>query len=148
LPHPGALGVARRLLRAFDGPRFLKFCIVGLSGMLVNLGILALLHGALALHAVLAFAVATEVSILTNFVANDLWTFRDLRSSGDSLALPHRIVRYNTGYLGGVAIQLSLFTALWGLLDIAYLVAALGAITTSTLWNYGISRAKVWGVAA
>lgn len=64
--------------------RFLKFGVVGGSGVLVNMGIYWLLTRGFGGHdswvgRVLSYTVSVELSILSNFVLNDFWTFRDLR---------------------------------------------------------------------
>lgn len=141
----GVLPLVRRLTKRLETPRFLRFCAVGLLGIGVNEGILTLLVEAMRQNPNVAFAIATEVSILGNFLLNDRWTFGDLRPRGSSLW--RRAARYNAGYLGGVAIQLSLFFVQLELLGwrSIYPLAALVAIGASTLWNYWVSRAVVWG---
>ena len=57
--------------------RFLRFCAVGASGVGVNLGALWLLTQLMGLQQNLASALAIELSILSNFVFNDAWTFSD-----------------------------------------------------------------------
>ncbi len=69
-----------RLIREVPaGGRFWKFCLVGASGVVVNLALFALL---LALHVRpwLAVVAATEVSILSNFFLNSILTWRDVRN--------------------------------------------------------------------
>ncbi len=57
--------------------RIAKFSVVGLSGVLVNQGLLILLHRHASFSLWLASLTAIEVSILTNFLLNDLWTWHD-----------------------------------------------------------------------
>ena len=64
-------------LQSIFSLRFLKFCAVGASGVLVNLLSLAVLADGLALQVNLASALAIELSINSNFVINEAWTFRD-----------------------------------------------------------------------
>jgi dolichol-phosphate mannosyltransferase len=54
---------------------FIKFCIIGLSGVLVNLGIFASLL-ALGVNKYVASPIAIQTSIITNFLGNNYWTFR------------------------------------------------------------------------
>jgi dolichol-phosphate mannosyltransferase len=54
---------------------FIKFAIVGASGVIVNLAVFGLLSG-LGTNKFLASPIATEISILWNFVLNNRWTFR------------------------------------------------------------------------
>jgi putative flippase GtrA len=98
-----------RLVQPFLSARFVKFAVVGLTGVLVNLGSFALLR-ALRVHVNLASAGAIEISILSNFTINHLWTFGDRRNGGNSL-LSHGL-RFHLVSLGGGLIQFVVFVAL------------------------------------
>jgi len=76
----------------------LRFGLVGLSGVVINLASLRLLHGLLGWTLPLSIGLASEVSILSNFVANDRWTF------GHRDVSPRRLARFNLASLGGIAI--------------------------------------------
>jgi putative flippase GtrA len=92
-------------LTAFFSLRFLKFCTVGASGVLVNLLSLALFADILGVQVNLASALAIELSINSNFAINELWTFRDRR-------LGHRTKRwlkFHLVSLVGGAIQWLIF---------------------------------------
>lgn len=100
----------RRLIKPFLTRRFAKFGAVGASGVVVNLGTLALLRG-MGVHTNLASAVAIELSILSNFLINHLWTFGDRRSEGGPSVGQH-LLRFHLVSLGGGAIQFVLFVFL------------------------------------
>ncbi|WP_141734622.1 GtrA family protein [Oligoflexus tunisiensis] len=53
---------------------FARFCVVGFSGVIVNLGLFSLLHAA-GLSKYIASPLAIEASILWNFTLNHKWTF-------------------------------------------------------------------------
>jgi len=89
--------------------RFAKFCSVGASGVVVNLGFLYLFADAIGLHTNAASALAIELSILSNFLINETWTFSDLRENG---SFAKRAIRFNLVSLVGAMIQWSLFVML------------------------------------
>jgi putative flippase GtrA len=89
--------------------RFIKFCVVGLSGVLVNLALLALLADVAGLHTNLAAVVAIEISINTNFLINEFWTFRDRRESGGGMG--GRWGQFHLVSFGGAIIQLFVFVS-------------------------------------
>ncbi|MBA3825119.1 MAG: glycosyltransferase [Ktedonobacterales bacterium] len=71
-----------RLVREVPaGARFWKFALVGASGVVVNLALFALFQH-LQARPWVAIAAATEVSILSNFALNVVWTWRDLPKRG------------------------------------------------------------------
>ena len=57
---------------------FLQFCIVGASGVFVNLLALFVFREC-KVHASNASALAIQVSILSNFFVHEVWTFKDRR---------------------------------------------------------------------
>ena len=81
--------------------RFVKFALVGLSGVFVNLGTLALLV-AIDVHQSLASALAIQVSILSNFVVHEWWTFRDRRHASH---LWRRVLSFQGVSMVGAALQ-------------------------------------------
>lgn len=96
------------LIRPFFTRRFLKFALVGASGVVVNLAFLALFR-ALRVHVNLASALAIELSLLSNFLINRLWTFGDARAGSGFLA---QALRFHVVCLGGAALQFTSFVAL------------------------------------
>ena len=103
----------REFLRSQLAPvftaRFAKFCVVGASGVVVNFGFLGL-FSTLGVHKNLASALAIELSLLSNFVVNVVWTFRDRREQGGSLV--GQCGRFHLVSLGGALIQFSVFVAM------------------------------------
>ena len=63
-------------LRLTSHRTFIKFSLTGLSGVVVNLGSFHLLLQ-LGLHRYLASPIAIELSIISNFLINNYWTFAD-----------------------------------------------------------------------
>lgn len=61
--------------------RFWKFALVGASGVLVNSAIFLALAEYVNAHIVIAWMFATGTSILTNFLLNSAFTWRDIRHS-------------------------------------------------------------------
>jgi len=57
--------------------RFIKFSIVGSIGVGVNLGLLYILVECFGLYYLLAAAISIGASVVSNFILNDKWTWRD-----------------------------------------------------------------------
>jgi dolichol-phosphate mannosyltransferase len=130
----------KNLLRSMEPERFLKFCIVGATGVGVNLGIYLLLTRGILLSYLLSSAMAIEVSILSNFTLNNFWTFRD-RSSQTFF---QRILRFNLICVGGAAINVAMLAVLHGHLRFNDVVSQLAGIGAATLWNYGMNITWTW----
>ena len=55
--------------------RFIRFSVVGLIGVAVDLGVFYFLHNQLNLTLTLSAMLSTKVAIINNFLWNDVWTF-------------------------------------------------------------------------
>ena len=132
----------------FDGDvkRFLKFCVVGTTGFGVNIGVFWLLTRIAGLrepYDLVALIIALEISILSNFALNDLWTFRDKRTGGLK-ALVVRAVKFNMVSSGAVAIYYAIYTPLTRLLGVYDLLALFFAILVGLVWNFMINFLWTW----
>jgi dolichol-phosphate mannosyltransferase len=131
---PSLAALARRLLR---------FGLVGLSGVLVNAAILWSLTEVAGWHYLISAAVATEVSILTNFALNDRWTFR---ASWTATPWLRRAARYNGVALAGLGISIVVLAFLTTALRVHYMAANVAAIGAATLWNFPVNSRFTWGM--
>ena len=93
-------------LKSLMSLRFLKFCAVGASGVVVNLLFLAIFSDIAGLQVNISSALAIEVSINSNFFINELWTFRDRHVSSGRL---RRWVKFHLVSLIGGAVQWVVF---------------------------------------
>ncbi len=110
--------------------RFIKFGLVGASGILVNLGVLALLIEVFDVHFALAAVVGIEVSIVTNYYLNRWWTWSDRNRSHWA------ILSYHGVSLVGAVIQWVVFVLLVGLADLFYVWASMIGVIAAMLLNY------------
>jgi putative flippase GtrA len=118
--------------------RFIKFNLVGLSGVVVNEGLLVIL-GTLVYY-LYASVVAIEVSIVTNFILNDFWTFRDRRHGN----IAARFLKFNGLMLIGLAVNLGILYAGTTYLSIHYLLSNLFGIGVAFLVRYWLSLRYAW----
>jgi dolichol-phosphate mannosyltransferase len=121
----------------------LKFIIVGLSGVLVNEGVYWLLtrFSGLVSYDYWAVVIGIEVSIITNFILNDTFTFAKRRAGKSFLG---RLLKFNLICLAGAGIQwglFMLFTRVFGVYD---LLSNLIGIVIAFLWNYFVNRNWTW----
>jgi dolichol-phosphate mannosyltransferase len=120
--------------------RFLKFCFVGLSGVAVNEGLLWLFTDVIGIFFLLSSLIAIEISILTNFSFNEIWTFRDMRGGRKVYT---RMAMYNLVAAGGMIINLLILYVLVNT-GMYYLVANLFGIAGAVLWNYFVNYKWTW----
>jgi len=127
--------------------RFMRFGLVGGSGVLVDMGVLYLLHDAnrLALPLVTSKILAAQVAILNNFAWNELWTFGDrsaLHATGRERLL--RFLRFELICLAGAALAAVVLSQGVTRFGLHYLVANALAIAVGTAWNFGLNLRWNW----
>ena len=138
--------------------RFLKFCTVGASGVVVNLACLGVLADVIGLNQNVSAALAIELSINTNFLVNELWTFRDRRSRAGKPS--RRWIKFHLVSAVGAALQWVTFVianyvlaagfavdwSLAGGADVGswIYVSQLTGIAVATLWNFFANFYWTW----
>jgi dolichol-phosphate mannosyltransferase len=123
--------------------RFIRFCLVGLSGVGLTLTSMWLFTSVLGLFYVASAVITSFLAITSNFIWNDLWTFRDRRRRG----LRNLVARWagfamarSLLFLLGLAL-LPLFVQVAGL---HYLPATVMIIGIQTVFSYGVSILWIW----
>ncbi|MCO6040468.1 glycosyltransferase [Thermococcus alcaliphilus] len=119
--------------------RLVKFSIVGLSGIVVNEGSLLGFVEFLGWDKRIAVIPATELSILNNFIWNDLWTFRDLKRKPIHI----RLLNFHLAALTGALVQWSFYLILL-YLGVHYLIANLFGIGASFIVRFLFNRNITW----
>ncbi|MDY6836291.1 MAG: glycosyltransferase family 2 protein [Chloroflexota bacterium] len=123
-----------------ENRRFPKFALVGASGTIVNLLTLGILVDVLLVSKEISGIVSIEVSMLSNFMLNDLWTFRD-RRRGHIIA---RLGKFHLVSLAGAGITYLVFWLLTDGLAVHYLVSMGVGILGGFVWNFGINNLWTW----
>lgn len=111
---------------------FIKFSIVGLSGVVVNMGFLWLFVEVTRFDKRVAGALSIEISIINNFIWNNYWTWK----GRSGIPFLNRFLRYNLITLLTSAIFnyfLYIFLLHFG---INYLIAQLAGIALAVMINF------------
>ena len=118
---------------------FIKFDLVGISGVVVNDGLyyLLLLGG---LYDLYADVVAIEVSILSNFFLNDFWTFRDRRHGH----MATRLLKFNGLMLIGLVVNLVIYYGLTRYFGVQGLLSNTIGIRIAFLLRYWLCIRFAW----
>ncbi len=96
-------------LQRFPIGRFIRFGIVGFSGLFVDTVVFVLLLEGVGLQWVLSSALSIEAAIINNFLWNDAWTFADVAQQQRGWkARFQRFYQFNSVCLIGAALQLGL----------------------------------------
>lgn len=129
-----------------EAGRFLKFCIVGSSGVVINLGILVLLVEFFSIIEKPAYIIAVAVSIMTNYFFNSLLTYGDKKSSSRKENM-RRMLYYYTISVTVMFFNFAIFS--FGLsFGLHYILAAIIGIATATTLNFVLATKLVWKLSA
>lgn len=135
--------IFRLMKRKGELLRFIKFCAVGASGILVNMGLLWLLTEFAGIYYLVSGAIAKELSIVSNFTLNDFSTFRDRRLPAVS-SFFSRLLKFNLVSIAGLVINIGVLWLLSEVFGIYYLISNLFGIMLATLFRYALSLWWTW----
>jgi len=95
------LFIVKARLQEIINHRIFKFAFVGGIGALIQLSSLTLLRQLIVYD--LAFFLAIEMAVVSNFILNNLWTFSDRRLKFSQI--PVKFVQFNLASAGSIIIQ-------------------------------------------
>jgi len=121
---------------------FIRYCLVGLVGMLVNIGAYLLLNRYFQIPLQAASLIAIEVSIVSNFLLNNYWTFK---TRPKKLSMIRRLLNFHIAAgISGLLFYYLFFLLLTTVLGINDVLSILLATTTGTISNYTINSLWTW----
>jgi dolichol-phosphate mannosyltransferase len=127
--------------------RFLRFGVVGFSGVFVDLGIFYLLRTGLGLALTRSSIFSSEIAIINNFLWNDLWTFADIsqKQKGTRQRF-RRFLKFNLVCLSGVILNALIVNFLFNIVHMNEYLAKLIAIAMITFLNFWLNSKLSWRV--
>lgn len=133
------------ILGVLDKQRFIKFGIVGGTGFVVNYIGLELLKRA-GLSTYFATLLATEVAIISNFIFNNIWTFKDkiITKIGDVIP---QFIKFNFASLFAVIVQpliVTLATKVFSDTSSVRFGGLLSALIIVMIYNYTVYNLFIW----
>jgi len=133
--------LAEKLVGGLIPVRFLVYTAVGLTGLLLHLGILFLLHRVLQWDFVTAQWAGTLAAMVSNFLINNNVTYRMQRLRGASLVPGGAL--YILICLVGAITNVQVAQYLFGM-DIPWWFAGTAGAGIGAVWNYAVSTQIVW----
>jgi dolichol-phosphate mannosyltransferase len=121
--------------------RFVAFVLVGGLGVLVHMAALTLLFRGMHVSFLAGQSIATGIAMTSNFVLNNLLTYRDQRLKGRYLVwgwLSFMLI-CSVGAFANVGIAAALFHRQTG-----WVLSALAGILVGAVWNYAITSVYTW----
>lgn len=134
-----------------DKERFIKYGIVGFTGYVINAVGLEVFYN-LGFSSGVAASIGGEFAIISNFVLNNFWTFRDEKITSFGKVVS-KFIQFNLSSIGAIVIQgivVGVLTALFGegVRQIALIIAVGFFIIPYNYAMYNIFIWKTWKVPA
>ena len=142
------LRIRLHLLKASS---FFRFCIVGLSGVVIDMSLLFLLSDPKMLGWGLTRSkiLAAEAALINNFIWNDLWTFAEISRHQNIFGQRvKRFLKFNAICALGLLLNVLILNVEFNALHMNRYVANLVAIMLVTVWNYNTNGMLNWRVTA
>jgi dolichol-phosphate mannosyltransferase len=134
------------ILGIMDKIRFVKFGVVGGIGFLVNYIGLEILRR-LGFSTYISTLLATELAIISNFILNNLWTFKDKVLTKITDIIP-QFAKFNISSLFAVIVQpliVALASGLFGDTSLVHFGALVFALIFVILpYNYAVYNLFIW----
>jgi dolichol-phosphate mannosyltransferase len=131
--------------------KFVRFCVVGCTGVIIDMSLLYVFSDPKMLHWGLTRSkiLAAEAALLNNFIWNDLWTFgavsRHQNTMGQRIK---RFLKFNAICSLGIFFNVVILNIEFNWLHMDRYIANLVAIGLVTLWNYKSNKEFSWRVTA
>ncbi|BAY94104.1 MULTISPECIES: glycosyltransferase [unclassified Tolypothrix] len=147
----GNLGKVSKFSQNMGFPigRFLRFGLVGLSGVFVDMAVLYLLSDptTLALPLTRSKIIAGEIAIFNNFLWNDAWTFADVSMQQQEWRQRlKRFLKFNVICLAGLVLNVLILNLVFNFILPNRYIANLIAIAVATIWNFWVNLKLSWRV--
>jgi dolichol-phosphate mannosyltransferase len=134
--------ISDKLVGAWLPIRFVLFCLVGLAGVALHLGVLWMLYRRLGFSFSAALIAAIVVAMVGNFALNNTLTYRDRRRRGTRFitGLLLFCAACSVGSLSNYAVAKFLVAnGIW------WPLASLCGLAIASVWNFGATGIVTWG---
>lgn len=111
--------------------QFIKFAIVGTSGLFIDFGITFLLKEKLAYNKYIANSIGFSFAVISNYFLNKYWTFKDLDPEILSQAGKFVLIAIIGLIINNQVIYLFTFNKRWN-----FYLAKVFAIAIVVIWNF------------
>lgn len=111
--------------------KFIKFGVVGFSGMIVDFGITFLCKEKLKIQKYVSNALGFTVAATTNWLLNRIWTF-----ASNNPQILNEYLRFFAVSVIGLGINTLILWLLTDKVKLNFYISKIGAIGVTTIWNF------------
>lgn len=128
-------------------PSFLRFLVVGTLGFIIQTVIFTYFWKTVGLSPNMATVIGAEFAIISNFILNNFWTFKERRLETDLSVIIPKFVSFNALSFGSPIIQWITITAATTLIsnsDLFTWGSYITGIFLGLIWNYTMYSKVIW----
>jgi hypothetical protein len=120
---------------------FVRFCMVGGTGFVINMTLLLLFRRYLGMAVFYAQLIAAEIALFCNFILHNHWTYKkhNVNKSISKLIIQFHVTSWPA--ILGSAAMVTFFVDIMKLTNIIALIISSGV---ALLWNFTWSKYVVW----
>lgn len=127
----------RRLLKV----DFVRFCIVGGTGFVINFIILVALSKLFNAPIIIAQLIGAEVALFSNFILHHNWTYKSRKVKK---TIPKLLIQFHATSWPAILGSTAMVSAGVEFFHLSKLVALIISSAIALLWNFGWSKYVVW----
>lgn len=120
---------------------FVRFCIVGGTGFVINLAILVLLTKVFDIRIFIAQLIGAEIALFSNFILHHNWTYKKNKVKKSVVSLILQFHATSWPAIIGSTIMVSVGVSL---LHMSQLVALIISSAIALVWNFVWSKYVIW----
>lgn len=120
---------------------FVRFCIVGGTGFVINFVILTALSKLLYVPIFVAQLIGAEVALFSNFMLHHHWTYKGHKVQK---SIPKLLIQFHATTWPAIVGSALMVTAGEKLLNLDNLLALSLSSVIALLWNFGWSKYVIW----
>lgn len=141
LTYLDMIGYTRVQLERLLKIDFIRFCMVGGSGFVINLIILTVLHDLFAIPIFIAQFFGSEIALFSNFILHNHWTYKHKKVEKTMSTL---LIQFHATSWPAIVGSVIMVTATEKLLHFNNLLALITTAVTALLWNFFWSKYVIW----
>lgn len=119
---------------------FVRFCIVGALGFVINFLLLSLLYKGLGLNVFLAQLISSEIALFNNFILHHNYTYKDRSNK----SVKELLIQFHASSWSAILGSAAIVALGVRVLHMHYFAALVVASALGLVWNFGWTKFVIW----
>lgn len=119
---------------------FVRFCIVGTLGFIINFALLTLLFKVLNWHIFIAQLISSEIALFNNFVLHHNWTYKDRSSK----SIRRLLIQFHASSWSAILGSAAIVALAVKVFHLHYVIALIIASAAGLFWNFVWTKFVIW----